>query len=385
MPDPTIASMSRERDALLSLMLTPGLGHGLIARCLDTFGSASATRDASARELAAIKGISRDRAADIRRALDEDIDAALRAELELIAEQRVEVVLRDDAAYPALLRQTPDPPVLLYVRGRLTDADRLAVAIVGARKCSHYGREQADRFAFQLAESGMTIVSGGAYGIDAAAHRAALRAAGRTIAVIGSGLAKPYPRDHAALFDQIVAEDRGAVVSEFPMTTGPMAENFPRRNRIISGMSLGVLVIEAGFRSGALITARVAVEDHGRECMALPGRVDSPQSEGCHKLLRDGAAALVTRPGDVLDTLGEAGSMLHAAEHPEEAATLAVAHVTLTPAQQTIVAALDSPRTLDQLVAMTQLPVQTVQSELTLLEIRGRVVRRGGLFERGGR
>lgn len=378
--------MLSEDDALLSLMLTPGLGHGLIARCLDAFGSAAAACEASALELAAIRGISRDRAFDLRKSLDAIMDGdPLRRERDLIAQHGVTLLTRDDVAYPKLLQQIPDPPVILYLRGRVTDVDAMAVALVGARKCSHYGREQADRFAFQLAESGMTIVSGGAYGIDAAAHRAALRAKGRTLAVIGSGLARPYPAEHVALFDQIVAEDRGAVISEFPMTTGPLAENFPRRNRIISGLSLGVVVIEAGYRSGALITARMAVEDHGRECMALPGRVDSPQSEGCHKLLRDGAAALVTRPGDVLDALGETGSMLHAAEHPEEVATLTVAQHTLTDAQQKIVATLDSPRTLDQLVAMTAMPVQTVQSELTMLEIRGRITRRGGLFERKGR
>lgn len=376
-----------ERDAILTLMLTPGIGHGLIARCIDTLGSARAACDASAMELASVRGISRDRAFDlhaaIRRVADE---GSLQREREAMAAAGATAVCRGDGAYPKLLATIPDPPVMLYVRGRLDARDSAAVAVVGARKCSHYGREQADRFAFQLAEAGLTIISGGAYGVDIVAHRAAMRAGGRTVAVIGSGLARPYPKDHVPVFDQIVAEDRGAIVSEYPMTTGPLAENFPRRNRIISGMALGVLVIEAGFRSGAMITARITVEDHGRECMALPGRVDSPQSEGCHKLLRDGAAALVTRPGDVLKVLEDTGAMLHAAEHPEDTTTSSPASAGMSAVQARLIAALDSPRTLDQLVALASLPVQTVQAELTLLEIRGNVERRGGLFarKRGG-
>jgi DNA processing protein len=237
----------------------------------------------------------------------------------------------------------------------------------------------------------LCIISGGARGIDGAAHRSALRVGGRTIAVIGSGLADPYPHDHKELFDQIAEPDpgagHGAVVSEFPMLTPPNAQNFPRRNRIISGLSLGVLVVEAALRSGALITARLAVEEHHRELMAVPGRVDSQASAGCHKIIREGWATLVTSPADVLDALGEAGQMLKAGmrqESPEDRGEYPPQpkELGLNEPQQKIIEALQGPSSLDQLVAWTGLPVQKVQAELTMLEVRGAVRRQGGLFTR---
>lgn len=370
-----------DRDATLALMLTPGLGPTLIGRCVAAFGSAAATLEASAADLATIKGISPGRASELRRALDATRESgAVARELAIVAEHGADILTLNDAAYPRLLRAIPDPPTALYVRGPLLDTDSVALAVIGARRCSHYGREQADRFAFQLAQCGLTIVSGGAYGIDIAAHRAALRARGRTLVVLGSGLAHPYPADHVDVFNQVVSEGRGAVLSEFPMMTSPLPEHFPRRNRIISGLSLGVLVIEAGHRSGALSTARMAIEEHSRECMVLPGRVDSMQSDGCHKLVRDGAARLVTRPSEVLDELGETGHMLHAAD---EVATGRVhAAPGASPTQKQLLDALASPRTLDQLVTLTGLEVAAIQADLTMLEIRGQVARKGGLFER---
>ena len=299
----------------------------------------------------------------------------------------VRLIGLNDADYPRLLKLIPDPPTLLWVRGRMMEEDALALGIVGSRRCSHYGREQADRFAGLCAQSGLCIVSGGARGIDGAAHRAALRIGGRTIAVIGSGLAKPYPHDHKELFDAIADpdKDQGAVVSEFPMDTPPAAENFPRRNRIISGLSLGVLVVEAALRSGALITARLAVEEHHRELMALPGRVDSAGSAGCHKVIREGWATLVTNPGDVLDALGEAGQMLklgmQSGGHGGEANdTPSPEPIGLTPSQRAVLEGLSAPSSLDELVARTGLPIQDVQAELTMLEVRGEVRRHGGVF-----
>jgi DNA processing protein len=217
-----------------------------------------------------------------------------------------------DAGYPRLLRHIPDPPQLLWVRGELREDDALALAMVGSRRCTHYGREQADRFAADAASADLCVVSGGAPGIDAAAHRAALRLGGRTLAVIGSGLSTPYPKEHHELFDQIAdpTAARGAVLSDLPMTAPTQPENFPRRNRIISGLSLGVLVVEAAARSGALITARLCVEEHGRELMAIPGRIDSKASEGCHRMIRQGWATLVTGGADVLDALDESGQIL---------------------------------------------------------------------------
>jgi DNA processing protein len=273
----------------------------------------------------------------------------------------------------------------LFVRGEIREQDAMALAIVGARRCSGYGREQADRFASLCGSAGLCIVSGGAYGIDAAAHRAALRAGARTLAVIGSGLAKPYPPEHEELFDQI-ASGHGAVLSELPMHSPPMKENFPARNRIISGLALGVLVIEASLRSGALITARQCAEDHGREVMALPGRVDSATSAGCHKILREGWATLVTNAADVLDALGDAGQTLkagltHQTDHAEASAP-SLWEQALTPSQRTLIEALREPADLDALVSRTNLPVAQIQADLTMLQIRGAIKRQGGKFER---
>lgn len=378
-----------ERDALLALVLTPGFGQTLVGRCVEAMGSAQAVLGASAAQLAGVERIGAKTAGELRRKLDETLgDGALSRDAELRAQWNVHLVALGEPDYPRLLSHIPDPPRLLWVRGGLREDDALALAIVGARKCSHYGREQADRFASQCAQAGLCIVSGGAYGIDAAAHRAALRVGGRTVAVLGSGLARPYPEPHRELFDQIAAAGN-AVVSEFPMGAPPIAENFPRRNRIISGLSLGVLVVEAARRSGALITARLCVEEQGREAMAVPGRLDAATSEGCHKIIQEGWARLVTNAADVLDSLGEAGEILKAgvSDTPAKPASAGVPSQSLfennlTEPQQAIVSVLHAPRSLDELAAWTKLPVQQVQAELTMLEIRGTIRRERGLFVR---
>lgn len=380
-----------ERNACLTLLLAPGLGPTLVQRCIEQFGSATATLDASPQQLTTIHGISANGAKKLRSALDDLLD---RGEAE-VEQQRAEaagvrLIMQDDADYPRLLRHIPDPPPVLWVRGQLREDDALALGVVGSRKCTHYGREQADRFAMQCAEAGLCIVSGGAHGIDGAAHRAALLAGGRTLAVLGSGLGDPYPKAHHELFDQIVAADQGAVVSELPMQAPPLAEHFPRRNRIISGLALGVLVVEAAKRSGALITARLCVEEHGRELLAVPGRVDSRASEGCHKIIREGWATLATNAADVLDALGEAGQLLkRGVEHrhdeaPDESTARydSLFEENLTDAQRRIVDALDEPRTLDQLTTWTGLPAAQLQADLTVLELRGTLRRAQGLFHR---
>lgn len=388
-----------ERDARLTLLLTPRLGPTLVQRCIEQFGSATAALEASPRQLAGVEGISPAGGERLRREIDDLLarDAAAE-ELARAEDAGVELVALDDPGYPQLLRHIPDPPPLLWVRGTLEREDALALAIVGARRCTHYGREQAARFAGQCAEAGLCIVSGGAYGIDAAAHEAALRAGGRTIAVIGSGLNAPYPSAHRALFDRIVEAGKGAIVSELPMSTPPRGEHFPRRNRIISGLALGVLLVEAAKRSGALITARLCVEEHGRELMAVPGRADTPAAAGCHKVIREQWATLVTNAADVLDALGEAGQLLkqgitHAGDGMDEdaaspdsqtqaGATASLFEQKLTESQQRIVAALDEPRTLDQLTAFTELSAAQLQADLTVLELRGTLRREQGLFHR---
>ncbi len=381
-----------EHDALLALTLTEGFGQATISRCIESFGSADAALGASAHAFAGLDQVGAQRARKLRTALDQTLqDAVVERERELIESHGVHLIGLNDGEYPKLLKHIPDPPALLWVRGRMVAEDALGLAMVGSRRCTQYGREQADRFASLCAQSGLCIISGGARGIDGAAHRAALRAGGRTIAVIGSGLADPYPHDHKELFDQIAhpgegdpGAGRGAVVSELPMMTPPNAQNFPRRNRIISGLSLGVLVVEAATRSGALITARLAVEEHHRELMAVPGRVDSLASAGCHKVIREGWATLVTSPADVLDALGEAGQMLKAGMRQEAPGDghARVKDLGLSEPQRKIVESLSGPSSLDQLVAWTGLPIQAVQAELTMLEVRGAVRRQGGLFTR---
>jgi len=380
---------SAERDALLALSLTPGLGPTLMRRLVEAFGNAQAAFAQPASNLKTIRGISPDRAEIIRRELDAIAEGeACEKELERMERYGVRLLFDGDPSYPRLLKHIPDPPLQLYVRGEIREDDAVALAMVGARRCSLYGREQAGRIAGVCAQAGLTIISGGAYGIDVEAHRAAVHSGGRTIVVLGSGLAKPYPGEHVELFDQIIQERRGAIISELPMDTPPKAQNFPRRNRIISGLALGVLVVEAANRSGALITARLAAEEHGREVMALPGPVTSDTSAGCHRAIREGWAALVTNAADVLDALGETGSLLKAgmtveASASDEGQLKKLSLQNLTPTQQKIIDAMDGQvLAMDELAARTGLAVSTIQADLTMLEIRGAVTRHAGRFSR---
>lgn len=374
--------MTPATRAWLTLTLTPGLGPKLIARMIEQAGGVEQAVHLTAAQLAEIQGISDKGAGKHKRAIDATAGDTLQREIDLTAKHGATLLSLDDAEYPALLKQIPSAPPLLWVKGKLDLADSLSLAIVGSRKCSHYGREQADLIANALARSGVTIVSGGAYGIDIAAHRGALRAAkggtGRTIAVLGSGLAKPYPAEHIEVFKEIVEGDgeRGAVISEFPMTAGPRPENFLRRNRIISGLCVGTLVVEASKRSGALSTARRCVDEQDRILMALPGRVDAPQSEGCHQIIREQWGSLVTGVSDILDFLSETGVMLEAAAEQSEQPAI----IETSGNGKSILDILDTPRSLDEIVNWTGLPAAKVQTELTMLEIRGAVARQGGLF-----
>ncbi len=385
--------MDSQLDSLLILSLASGLGPIITRRAIAAMGSAQAVVECSVHQLAQVEGVGQRKAQDLRRSMDEVLEQNLLVrEKALIEEHHVTLIAFEDESYPALLRHISDPPPMLYVRGDIRKEDALALAVVGARKCSGYGREQADRLSALCVQSGLTIISGGAMGIDTAAHHAAVRAGGRTIAVLGSGLAQPYPSENKALFDRIAGDDnnqpRGAVISELPMTAPPIAQNFPRRNRIVSGMSLGVLVIEASLRSGALITARIAAEEHGREVLALPGRVDSNSSAGCHKIIREGWATLVTNAADILDGLGETGSLLKAGMTVDEqgrdrpAAEPSLFEQNLSDSQQKIIAALSQPRQLEELAGITGLPVHKLQADLTMLQIRSAVAKEGMMYRR---
>lgn len=381
---------------LLRLTLTPGLGPVLIARALELFQSSAAVLATNETGLKRIRGIGDDRARAIVGAFAGTERAADR-ELADAEQLGVHLLPIHDPAYPPLLRQTPDAPPILYVRGRIDHAgdDRYPIAIVGSRSCTAYGTEQAERFATALGQAGLTIVSGGARGIDSAAHRAAVRVKGRTLAVLGCGLSHCYPPDNHDLFDTI-ADGHGAVVSELPLATPPNAENFPARNRIISGLSLGVLVIEAGRRSGALITARLAAEDHGREVFAIPARIDSASSAGSLDLIKAGGAAMVTHADDILSALESPARHLHGGTHEARYATgqgdlgftvptgadSGPRDAALTDGQVQILAALDEPQSFDDLARIVQREVAAIRADVTILEIRRRVVRRGSLLSR---
>ncbi|HEX6513345.1 MAG TPA: DNA-processing protein DprA [Chloroflexota bacterium] len=274
----------------------------------------------------------------------------------------------DDVRYPRLLRHIANPPVVLFAKGDLLPRDELAVAIVGTRQPSLYGRQVAEKLAGELAAKGVTIVSGLARGIDAEVHRAALAASGRTVAVLGSGLDVMYPREHAGLAREIARS--GAVLSDYPLGSQPDAVHFPARNRIVSGLSLGTIVIEAGDTSGALITARFAGEQ-GRDVFAVPGSVFSKQSLGAHRLIQDGAK-LVATVQDVLDELN-LGMVAHQLEMPVTAEPE-------DPVEAALLAMLSSdPRHIDDVARTANMAVAQVSSALTMMELKGMVRQIGAL------
>ena len=370
-------------EPVLRLALAGGIGPTTFDALIERFESLGAIAGASIASLRNVEGLGLKRAASIRRAIDEaDPDSERRK----MSAHDARLIVRGDPDYPRLLAQIPDPPIALWIRGELEETDQVAIAIVGSRNCTAYGRDQTGRLGALLAQSGFTIISGGARGIDGEAHRAALRVEGRTIAVVGCGLAHTYPPEHEDLFNRI-ADGRGALVSEFPMALPPLAGNFPKRNRIISGLALGVLVTEAGLRSGSLITARQAAEDHNREVMAVPGRVDSPASQGALRAIKEGWAAMVLDHSDVIAQLESsrfliAGAIEQAyADEDARRTPDALANLTLTDGQERIVAALrehGDGLTPDELTAETQLPMHALMAEVTVLEIRRIVARVDG-------
>jgi DNA processing protein len=309
----------------------------------------------------------------------------LERELDMMERFRVRLVPYTSGEYPRLLHHLGDSaPALLRLRGELRAEDRLAVAVVGSRRCTIYGRKQAGRLAGGLVGMGFAVVSGMAWGIDQAAHRAALSAGGRTLAVLGNGLDGTLEGEEAELALEIA--ENGALLSELPMGTPPRAGNFPARNRIISGLSLGTVVVEAASRSGSLITARLAGEQ-GRAVFAVPGPVDSPTSRGTHDLIRDGAV-LVQNARDVVEGLGPLDAPLHlpteeegAAPEPDaEPATLQDARVlALNERERGLLEMLESrPRHVDEVVDQSGLPMSIVSSTLLTLEIRGLVQQHPG-------
>jgi DNA processing protein len=302
------------------------------------------------------------------------------ADLERMTRRGYRLLVLGEPDYPPLLSAIPDPPIALTVRGELHREDALALSVVGSRRATPYGRDTARRLSRDLASFGLTIVSGLARGIDGAAHEGALEASGRTLAVLGSGLDDLYPREHRKLADRIA--ERGALLSELDLDEPPLARNFPRRNRIITGLSLGTLVVEAAAKSGSLISARLALEQD-REVFAVPGPVSSPSSEGVHALLRDGAR-LVTRAEDVLEEFREEvreALKQRATERrepmPDEPDKLDSEERALLTLLRSHHDALD----LDSILDGLPLPVDRAIAALSRLEVEGRIARLpGGLY-----
>jgi len=365
----------------LRLIRAEGVGPILFHRLLTHFGSVDRALGASVRQLAQVEGVGSTKAHTIARSLQ---DNTIEKELRRAQRLGVHLIHMEDARYPRPLKSIYDPPPVLYVKGRLVREHNLCIAIVGSRHCSLYGQEQAARFAHLLARAGFTVVSGMARGIDTAAHQGALRAGGRTLAVQGCGLATCYPPENEALYHEVAKN--GACLSELPLNAEPRREHFPARNRIIAGLSLATMVVEAGQRSGAMITARLAMENN-REVMALPGRIDSPLTKGPHTLIKQGAV-LVESIEDIMTSLGPLGSELR--DHVQAATreTTCVQrenhemiHLRLSPAEQSIYDSLDrEPAHVDALCTRTRLPAGTVTAELVSLQLKGLIKSLPGNF-----
>jgi DNA processing protein len=363
--------LSSEARDLLTLHLVPGIGPRLTAALLERFGSAAAVLKATPNQLQEVPHIGATLAGRLAHAMlrcDPD------AELKRMAEHGVRLLARGQPGYPESLQHIPDPPHLLYVRGELRPSDAKAVALVGSRGCTSYGRRVAERLATGLVHAGYTVVSGLARGIDGAAHRAALQAGGRTLAVLANGLSQIYPPEHAELAREV--EAAGALLTEAPMTAEPLAGLFPARNRLISGLSRAVVVIEAAERSGALITARHAGEQ-GRPVFVVPGPVDSPASGGTHRLARDGAI-LIRGVEDILEELGGTPAAAAAIAAPAEPP----AGVDGVQRQLWELLA-EGPRHIDELARALHLGVGPIAGALLMLEMKKGVRRLpGNLYER---
>ncbi len=361
------------RDAAwLLLVRAPRLGPKCVGEILDRF-SHPADLLAASHEQQAACGLNRS-ALEYLQSPDWE---RIRLDLEWLKQPANHLLPVTDPRYPTLLRDIADPPAALFVHGDPEHLSQLQLAIVGSRNPTTSGRESAHEFARYLASAGLTITSGLAAGIDGAAHSGALAADCPTIAVVGTGLDRVYPAEHRELAHRIAGQ--GALVSEFPLGTQPIPGNFPRRNRIISGMSLGTLVVEATQRSGSLITARLAGEQ-GREVFAIPGSIHNPQARGCHALIRQGAK-LVETAADVLEELGP---IAHSIPATTEESAAPDAKSTLDADYQTLLDYLDfAPTSIDALVTRSGLTVETVSSMLLLLELQGYVSSAaGGLYTR---
>lgn len=359
---------------LLSMTLTEGLGPVRIGALLDRFGSAAAVLRASDAQLVSVPGIGPE---TVRRLREVVRDRFAQTELDRATRAGVQVVARDSEAYPPVLATLSVPPPILYVRGAITPADGRAVALVGSRRISDYGKRIAARLAGGLAKAGVTVVSGLARGADGIAHRATLQAGGRTLAVLAGGLSRIYPPEHTDLATEV--SKAGALITESCMDQEPLAGLFPARNRIISGLCQAVVIIEAAEKSGALITAEHAAEQ-GRTVLAVPGAIDSEMSSGCNRLIRDGA--VLCRGVD--DILEEIDGSLRSRPVITEVASPVEPPPVLDDTQRQIWELLaQGSRSIDELVQQMGSTAQQMSGTLMMLEMK-RIVRRlpGNRYER---
>jgi DNA processing protein len=351
------------REAFIALNLIEGVGPVRVRTLLEHFGEAPKILVASKNELLRVRNIGEEVAENIS-TWEKSVDLA--GELKRISDFGCHVLISSDENYPAMLREIYDPPIVLYVKGEISARDKNSVAMVGSRQTTHYGIETARKLAYQLAYVGVTVVSGGARGIDTAAHQGALSAKGRTIAVLGTGINLIFPTENAELFQRI--SENGALVTQFPFNRPADKQSFPIRNRIVAGMTLGTVVVEANLTSGALITSNFATE-YGRQVFAVPGRIDSPRSKGCHELIKRGAKLCESAE----DILSEFEYLFPASNRPPTANETGILPAIELPAnEQKVFDALkaDDELSIDEVIRASSLPSSAVSVALLGLEMK---------------
>ena len=354
------------RESLIALNLIEHVGPVRVRQLLEHFGEAPHILAASKAQLLQVRGIGED-TADAIAHWEKTVD--LSGELKRIAEFGSHVLTQADPEYPELLRQIYDPPIVLYVKGKLLAKDKNSIAMVGSRMTTPYGTEVARKLSYQLAYLGITVVSGGARGIDTAAHQGALSGKGRTICVLGTGINIVFPPENRELFERIA--DSGAVITQYPFNRNADKQSFAIRNRIVAGMTLGTVVVEANLTSGALITSNFAIE-YGRQVFAVPGRIDSPRSKGCHELIKKGAK-LCEGPEDILSEFEYLFPTSNRPPAPNETGVLPA--LELSENEQKIFGALDGEElAIDDLIRRSGLPSSAVSVALLSLEMK-RLVR----------
>ena len=364
------------REALVALNMVEHVGPVRVRQLLEHFGSAPSVLRATPSQLLQVRGVGEDTAEAIAN-WEKNVD--LGSELKRIQEFGCHILTQEDAAYPELLRQIYDPPIVLYVKGQLTAKDKNAVAMVGTRQTTHYGLEVARKLAYQLAYVGVMVVSGGARGIDTAAHQGALSAKGRTVAVLGTGINLVFPPENAELFERIAAN--GAVLTQFPFNRQADKQSFPIRNRIVAGMTLGTVMVEGHLASGAMITANFATE-YGRQVFAVPGRIDSPRSKGCHELIKKGAK-LCEGAEDILSEFEYLFPASNRPPAPNETGVLPAIELSENEEKVYALLKLEDETSIDEVIRNSDLPTSAVSVALLSLEMKRLIKQRPGkLFVR---